>query len=96
MSEYLKKNYKKKIKRLIIKLKKRYTKQSQKVSSDTTINNISDNEDKSFEDKSLDFYFNNNPNNFGHHHQNYQISYYNMEQMNRNFNYNIKYNIRIF
>ena len=87
MSEYLKKNWKKKIKRLIIKLKKRYTKQSEKISSDNNINNLPD--IQNIENKSLDFYFSNNPNNFGHHHQNYQSSNCNMEKINRNIIYNI-------
>ena len=64
MSEHLKRNWKKKIKRLIIKLKKRYTKQSQKVNSDNNTNNLPDNNTKYIENKSLDFYLSNNLNNF--------------------------------
>ena len=85
MSEYFKKNWKKKIKRLIIKLKKRFTKQSQKISSDNNINNLFDITNSENKNLNFDFYFSNNPNNFGHHHQNYQRWNY----MDRNINYNI-------
>ena len=54
MSEFLKKNWKIKIKRLLIKLKKRYTKQSQKINLKDPNNNINNND---FSD------FNNNINN---------------------------------
>ena len=85
MSEYFKKNWKKKIKRLIINLKKRFTKQSQKISSDNNINNLFDITNIENKNLNFDFYFSNNPNNFGHHHQNYQRCNY----MDRNINYNI-------
>ena len=89
MSEHLKKNWKKKIKRLIIKLKKRYTKQSQKVNSDNNTNNLPDNNTKYIENKRFDFYFNNNLKNFEHHHQNNQANNFNMEQIDLRYNYSI-------
>ena len=98
MSEFLKKNWKIKIKRLILKLKKRYMKQSQKllieesnnnISESSNINNIEGNEIKS-ENNSINFdnYYSNicKSNNF--------INNCNVNEMSNNYYdyYNFKEN----
>ena len=102
MSEFLKKNWKIKIKRLIIKLKKRYTKKAENLiyeeSQKSIINNNIENNNliNIFNDSSnLNNNINNNINTSDNNLYNnnlYNNNHYNLNNLNNSYKHNINYN----